>query len=394
MKAEWNLDDGYRDTKFWVNPMSLGEKCWEQLRNLRRLPFAVRHIAVMPDAHVGYGMPIGAILATDNVVVPNAVGVDIGCGMLVARFSHLPAGLVRGQGENLRALIKQAIPVGRNWQKEPWGIDYMPNLTQGTVVGEQYDRARHQLGTLGGGNHFIEVQTDEHGDIWVMIHSGSRNLGKQVADFYSQWAKDDNLQNFSMVPAAADLGFFRRDHNGFDEYVTEMNYCVQFAKDNRAIMMRAIQRAFQALWPDTCISSGQVYDICHNHMSIENHLGRNVCVHRKGAAGPYRNGRFGIIPGSMGSKSYIVSHTGEKMSYLSTSHGAGRPMSRTDAKKTLDLKAQQKILDDLGVVHGLKTQKGLDEAPAAYKDIEEVMANQADLCNIEVELTPIISIKG
>ena len=198
-----------------------------------------------------------------------------------------------------------------------------------------------------------------------------------------------------MVPRSANLGFFHRSHNGFDEYVQEMNYCIEFAKDNRAVMMRSVLNCFRELWPNSdSMPAGQVYDICHNHMSIENHFGRNVCVHRKGAAGPYRNGRLGIIPGSMGTKSYIVSHTGEPMSYLSTSHGAGRRMSRRRAKDDLNLQDQQTILDDLGVVHGLQGRSNLDEAPSAYKDIDEVMANQADLCKIEVVLTPILSIKG
>ncbi len=381
--------------KYWAHPSSLESQCHNQLKNLMALPFAVHHIAVMPDAHPGYGMPIGCILATNNVVIPNAVGVDIGCGMIAARFIGLPTAQnwKQGRREELRTLIKQVVPTGRNWHETSCKHDEMPDQSGGLIVREQYGRARQQLGTLGGGNHFIEVQVDEHGDIWVMIHSGSRNLGKQVADHYSRWALDDNAQHFSQVPRQADLGFFRRDHDGFDEYIQEMNYCIDFAKRNRSKMMRSVLDAFRAIWPETFVAR-QVYDICHNHMSIENHFGRNVCVHRKGAAGPYRNGKLGIIPGSMGSKSYLVSHTGEKLSYLSTSHGAGRRMSRKKAKDVLDLQDQQAILDDLGVVHGLRGRGNLDEAPSAYKDIEEVMANQADLCRIEVELTPILSIKG
>ena len=380
--------------KLWLDPTALDSKGHDQLKNLMRLPFAVLHIAVLPDASCGYGMPIGCVLATDNVVIPNAVGSDVGCGMIAVRFDGLPnVTEVRKMLQNLRALIKQAVPVGRNWHDKMCSHDEMPTGMQSClIVGKQYDRARRQLGTLGGGNHFIEIQVDEHGHIWVMIHSGSRNLGKQVCDYYKDWAKEDNAKHFSQVPPSADLGFFRRGHDGFDEYIDEMNYCIQFAKNNRIMMMLAVQKAFRQIWPNA-IDSGQLYDICHNHMSIENHFGRNVCVHRKGAAGPYRD-NWGIIPGSMGSKSYIVSHTGERSSYLSTSHGAGRPMSRTDAKRYLNLEDQKKFLDDLGVVHGLTSQSDLDEAPGAYRNIDEVMANQADLCNIEVTLTPILSIKG
>ncbi len=402
MKAE--LGDSYQKgdvrrtpAKLWAHPASLDSRCHNQLKNLMALPFAVQHIAVMPDAHCGYGMPIGCVLATDNVVIPNAVGVDIGCGMIAVRLKDLPSvAEVRPWLADLGGLIRNRVPVGRNWHDEMCEVQEMPDIHAAplSVVSKQWDRARHQLGTLGGGNHFIEVQVDEYGDIWVMIHSGSRNLGKQVCDFYAKWALDDNALHFSSVPRSADLGFFRRDHNGFDEYVQEMNYCIDFAKKNREKMMWAVLKAFQEIWPKVMISGQHWFDMCHNHMSIENHFGRNVCVHRKGAAGPYRNGSRGIIPGSMGSKSFIVSHTGEKMSYLSTSHGAGRRMSRKKAKEELDLEAEQKHLNELGVVHSLRGRGNLDEAPSAYKNIAEVMANQVDLCNIETVLTPILSIKG
>lgn len=399
MKAELGGIGSFRTpAKLWVDPVTLDSKCHDQLRNLMALPFAVGHIAVMPDAHCGYGMPIGCVLATDNVVIPNAVGVDIGCGMIAVRLCSLPAvNEIRPKLIELGRLIHDRVPVGRNWHKEMCRHDEMPVINgaiSSHVVSSQHDRARHQLGTLGGGNHFIEVQLDEHGDIWVMIHSGSRNLGKQVCDYYAKWALEDNAQHFSQVPRSTELGFFHRSHAGFDDYIQEMNYCIDFAKRNRAKMMWAVVKAFQVLWPETMVSGQDWVDICHNHMKIENHFGRNVCVHRKGVAGPYRNGVLGIVPGSMGSKSFIVSHTGEKLSYLSTSHGAGRTMSRKKAKENLDLEAQQAILDDLGVVHGLTARGNLDEAPAAYKNIDEVMANQADLCNIETVLTPILSIKG
>lgn len=384
--------------RYWVHPSQLESQCHNQLRNLMRLPFAVHHIAVMPDAHCGYGMPIGTILATDNVVIPNAVGVDIGCGMIAARFTGLPhIEDVLSMRPCLDHEIRSRVPVGRNWHDKMAPLAEMPeDMPQlvGQIVTDQYSRARHQLGTLGGGNHFIEVQVDEHDDIWVMIHSGSRNLGKQVADFYAKWALEDNAQHFSVVPRQANLGFFRRDHDGFDQYIKEMNYCIEFAKMNRAKMMVAILKAFRELFPETNVAAHQVHDICHNHMSIENHMGKNVCVHRKGAAGPYRDDKIGIIPGSMGSKSYLVSHTGEVTSFLSTSHGAGRRMSRKKAKDVLDLEDQQAILADLGVYHGLRGRGNLDEAPSAYKSIDEVMDNQVDLARIETVLTPILSIKG
>lgn len=396
MRTELYKEGDIVGAKLWVEPGELESQCHNQLKNLMALPFAVQHIAVMPDAHCGYGMPIGCVLATDNVVIPNAVGVDIGCGMIAVRLNGLPGiNKVRSMLVGLSHLIRDNVPVGRNWHdKECNHSDMPPASLAGKIVGKQYNRARQQLGTLGGGNHFIEIQVDEHGDIWIMIHSGSRNLGKQVCDHYAKWALDDNAQHFSSVPRQADLGFFHRDHDGFGEYIHEMNFCIDFAKRNREKMMWAVLEAFQVIWPEAMVSGEDWYDMCHNHMSIENHFGRNVCVHRKGAAGPYRKGIRGIIPGSMGSKSFIVSHTGERLSYLSTSHGAGRRMSRRRAKENLDLADQQAILEEIGVVHGLTGRGNLDEAPSAYKDIEEVMANQVDLCNIETVLTPILSIKG
>jgi tRNA-splicing ligase RtcB len=260
------------------------------------------------------------------------------------------------------------------------------------VVKTLYDDARYQLGTLGGGNHFIEIQIDQNDDVWLMIHSGSRNLGYRVAEHYNQWAKEENEKNFSQVLPKSDLAFFHRSHDGYDEYLQEMKYCVEFAKRSRFKMMRVLIGELQTIFGDE-VRITQLIDICHNHASMEYHLGKNVLVHRKGAAGPYGHG-LGIIPGSMGSKSYIVRHTGEKMSFDSTSHGAGRPMSRTKAKETLDLQDQIKALDDLGVNHNLRSHADLDEAPGAYKNIDEVMAAQADLCTIEYTLTPVMSFKA
>jgi len=394
MRAEWNFPEATVKALLWLNSAEVEETARDQIYNLMELPFACHHVAVMPDVHAGYGMPIGCVLATKNVVIPNAVGVDIGCGMLAARVILPETVKVRQHQEDLRREILARVPVGRTWHDKPFNGDYMPNLAQGMVLKKQYDQARHQLGTLGGGNHFIEVQLDEHGNVWVMIHSGSRNLGKQVCDYYNKWAKDDNAIHFSKVGPEKDLAFFHREHNGFDEYVTEMTYAVEFAKSNRAIMMRLVLLAMKKVFGESSIPTGQYSDICHNHMAIENHMGKNVCVHRKGAAGPYWNNKIGIIPGSMGSKSYLVQHTGKAISFLTTSHGAGRSMSRAKAKATLTLAEEQKKPEQLGVVHGLKNSNDLDEAPSSYKDIAEVMKNQSDLVSVVKELTPILSIKG
>lgn len=393
MKAKWEAKGQTVPALFWVDPYSLDQGCQNQIRRLMSLPFAVHHVAVMPDAHCGYGMPIGTVLATSGVVIPNAVGVDIGCGMIVAKIFGVTTDEVRPHLEDLQHEIKQRIPVGRNWRSHSCDAKEMPERDIGAVVFDQHAKARKQLGTLGGGNHFIEIQTDTEGQVWAMIHSGSRNLGKQVCDFYNKWAKEDNQHNHSVVPPSADLGFFDRKHEGFAKYMAEMEYCVEFARNNRAKMMLDVLQSFQDIWGDSRVAWGHVHDICHNHAAWEHHMGKNVLVHRKGAAGPYR-GNMGIIPGSMGSESYIVSHRGVRASFMSTSHGAGRTMSRKQAKIELDLETEQAKLDEMGVVHDLRGVKNLDEATGAYKDIESVMADQNDLCRVEVELTPMLSIKG
>lgn len=397
MMTKWkaNADKGQVvDALFWTDPNTLDHKCQQQVRNAMSLPFAVQHVSIMPDAHGGYGVPIGSVLATNNVVIPNAVGVDIGCGMIAARIFETELDDVRRQIDDLRQEIKVRIPVGFKWRPEACGVKEMPDAEQGQIVRREYGKARKQLGTLGGGNHFIEIQVDDLGYVWAMIHSGSRNLGKQVCDFYAKWAKDDNRKNHSSVPPSFDLGFFHKDHDGYAEYLTEMKYCVAFAKENRAKMMYDVLAAFRQLWPKAGLAHGHIHDICHNHASWENHMGKNVLVHRKGAAGPYFGDIWGIIPGSMGAKSYLVSHTGEKTSFQTTSHGAGRAMSRSKARAKLDLDREQKHLELLGVRNDLRNAKSLDEAPGAYKNIEQVMNYQTELCRIERTLTPILSIKG
>lgn len=394
-KWERNLEPGLNiPALMWIPPSELDDECKKQIRNLMKLPFAVHHIAVMPDAHGGYGMPIGTVLATRDVIIPNAVGVDIGCGMIAAKLMNVTQEDVRRQDENLREEILLRIPVGFCKRERPAGGSEMPNLRLGQVTNHELSNARLQLGTLGGGNHFIEIQFDDANGVWAMIHSGSRNLGKQVCDFYAKWAKEENARNFSSVPADADLGFFSKGHTGFDEYLDEMNYCVAYAKQNRAKMMLDVMRSFQLVFGEhVCIPGSLVFDICHNHAAYEYHMGKNVWVHRKGAAGPYFNHRVGIIPGSMGAKSYLVTHKDAPESFASTSHGAGRRMSRKAAKANLDLEREQNRMENMHVLCNLGAEN-LDEAPGAYKNIAYVMENQKDLVKIQTELTPVISIKG
>lgn len=376
--------------KMWLDDMDNG--ALEQARNLANLPFTFKHVAIMPDSHQGYGMPIGGVLATKGVIIPNAVGVDIGCGLCAMKTNtrHIN----RNQLQKIVNLIKSLVPVGFESHKtaqderkmpEPKSKEYMP------VVWQQYGRALHQIGTLGGGNHFIEVQQGSDGYVWMMIHSGSRNLGKQVADHYNQLAVELNERWFSQVPKAWQLSFFPIDTPEAKLYRSEMEYCVEFALSNRKLMMERIQTACKDILPEMTFEP--MINIAHNYVAMENHFNQNVMVHRKGAT-QARDGQLGIIPGSQGTKSYIVRGKGNLDSFQSCSHGAGRQLGRKQAMRTLNLQEQQDLMNAQGILHSITSVKDLDESPGAYKNIDVVMKNQSDLVDIAVELTPLAVIKG
>ncbi len=378
--------------KIWMD--SVDEKTLEQATNLANLPFAFKHISLMPDAHSGYGMPIGGVLATDGVIVPNAVGVDIGCGMCAVKTSLKAAKVPKSKLVEIVDEIRKRIPVGFKHHKKNQDESLMPqnyNLDELYVIKNQYKAALKQIGTLGGGNHFIEIQKDIEGFIWIMIHSGSRNLGKQVADFYNKKAKQLNRFWYSSVNPSFDLAFLPFKTIEAHQYYNEMQYCVEFALANRKLMMNRVQEIFSEMYPT--IMFDEMINKAHNYAAWENHFNRNVVVYRKGATSA-REGQIGIIPGSQGTKSYIVEGLGNKDSFTSCSHGAGRAMGRNEAVRNLNLEDEQRRLDALGVIHAVNSQKDLDEAPSAYKDIAEVMANQQDLVKIKVELSPLAVVKG
>ena len=244
---------------------------------------------------------------------------------------------------------------------------------------------------MGGGNHFLEIQQGSDGFVWLMIHSGSRNLGYQVAHHYNKLAIELNRKWHSSVPEKWQLAFLPLDGRKGRDYLREMQYCVDFALANRALMMQRMQEAFAEAVGD--VDFGEIINIAHNYAAMEHHFKRNVMIHRKGATRAYAD-QLGIIPGSQGTASYIVKGKGEPESFMSCSHGAGRRMGRKQAQKELDLAAEKERLDAIGVIHGMRNAKDLDEAPGAYKDISVVMENQQDLVEIEVELRPLAVIKG
>ncbi|MGI6521174.1 MAG: RtcB family protein [Fermentimonas sp.] len=378
--------------KVWMD--SIDDKTMEQTVNLANLPFAFKHVSLMPDAHSGYGMPIGGVLATEGVIVPNAVGVDIGCGMCAVKSDLMASEVSRKEMLNILSEIRNKIPIGFNHHKEKQDESLMPqgyDLNNLHVISSQYTAALKQIGTLGGGNHFIEIQKDSEGFLWLMIHSGSRNLGKQVADFYNKKARQLNEIWYSSVDKSVDLAFLPFRTIEAHEYYNEMKYCVDFALANRKLMIERVQESFYDHFPT--IKFGDVINKAHNYAAWENHFGKDVVVHRKGATSA-REGEIGIIPGSQGTNSYIVEGLGNKDSFNSCSHGAGRTMGRKEAVRNLDLEEEKRKLDALGIIHAVRSKSDLEEAPSAYKDIEEVMANQQDLVRIKVELSPVAVIKG
>lgn len=369
--------------KMWLD--EIDAEALRQAKNLANLPFVFKWIALMPDSHVGFGMPIGGVLATREVIIPNCVGVDIGCGMAAVKTDI--SGLDTGQIKMVLSLVRQWIPVGFTHQHsdQPWeGFNRAPDIP---IIQEQLASARRQLGTLGGGNHFLEIQRGDDGSIWLMVHSGSRNFGLQTASTYhkkavalsGKWAADLPDKDLSFLPVDSKEG---RD------YFAAMNFCLQFAAANRALMMQRFTEALFTVVP------GRVMDeinIHHNYAAFETHFGREVLVHRKGATRADA-GLLGIIPGSMGTASYITQGLGNPDSFMSCSHGAGRRLGRKQAIRTLNLEAERRKLE--GIVHGVRAARDLEEAPGAYKDIDLVMDNQKDLTKILVRLRPLGVVKG
>lgn len=377
--------------KLWLNEIDDG--ALEQAKNVANLPFVFKHVALMPDAHQGYGMPIGGVLATKGAVIPNAVGVDIGCGMCAVR-TNLTA-MEPKKLKNIMSGIRNCIPLGFKHHKNDQNIVLMPSsdkIVKGGVVEREFSAARKQIGTLGGGNHFIEIQYGSDGHIWIMVHSGSRNIGLKVAEHYNKKAIKLNENWHSSVPKNWQLAFLPIETQEAKDYLNEMQFCVDFAFANRKLMMQNIKTTFAEEIGNT-FEELEFINIAHNYAAWENHYNENVIVHRKGATSA-RKGETGIIPGSQGTKSYIVIGKGNKESFTSCSHGAGRVMGRKQAQRELNLKKEIEKLDKQNIIHSIRRTKDLDEAPSAYKNIDLVMENQKDLVEIKVELSPLAVIKG
>jgi tRNA-splicing ligase RtcB (3'-phosphate/5'-hydroxy nucleic acid ligase) len=409
--------------KTWCPKDSMEEGALEQISNAAQHPAVFKHVALMPDAHSGYGLPIGGVMALINAVSPFCVGVDIGCGMCAVEADIDVDDLTEEMIKKMMGKIRQLIPMGfgkKHLKKQWWvgfdeyarelnefdnGDNHYTDLFKWEVedlpkwyTDKAWDSALCSLGTLGSGNHFIQLSKDQNNQLWLMLHSGSRNIGYIIADYYHKLAIKLNKKWHSTLPSEK-LAFLPTDSIEGKMYIRDMNFALRYAEESRNRMMGAMRLSIEEGVANVKYSNE--VNIHHNYATLENHFGKNVWVHRKGATSA-REGQLGIIPGSMGTNSYIVKGLGNPQSYMSCSHGAGRTMSRSKASAELNVDDCNRDME--GVIFGRwstvkdrKTKKekiDLSEAPAAYKDIEEVMKNQADLVEIVYTLKPIAVLKG
>jgi len=374
----------------WCNDMEEG--AFQQALDLANHPVTFHHIVTLPGLHRGYGMPIESVIACNQAVIPNAVGSDIGCGMIAIQ-TDFPAEDIHP--EDIKAImerIRGLVPVGFNSHKYPqeWeGFYDPPDLP---IVTDQLNAAKKQLGTLGGGNHFIEMQKGNDGKVWGMLHTGSRNFGYKIAKKYNEIAVKLCARWKSDIPNK-ELAFLPMETREAKDYLLCMNYALTFAKQNRLLILFALKRAMKTV---LCCDFSDPINIHHNYARWEHHFNRNVLVHRKGATSA-KYGEVGIIPGSMGTPSYIVEGLGEPNSFTSCSHGAGRAMGRMAASRTLTLEDCNKAME--GIIFGRwgqdrKGRPDYSEAPQAYKNIDTVIGAQLDLARPLVQLHPLGVIKG
>ena len=386
-----NISGATADVLSWVTH-SLSSDEMDMLRNVSRLPCLFKHVALMPDAHLGKGSMVGSVIATKDAVIPATVGVDIGCGMMAVK-TPFKSGILDRKLKEFRHEIERAIPVGFNDHKEPLSESLawerwseFDDLHRG--VQDRKRKAMKQLGTLGGGNHFIEVCLDTEDNVWLMLHSGSRNIGNEVATRHIATAK--SLHDLNTLPAA-DLAYFVKETPEFKAYWHDLAWSQEYAMKNREIMMARLVRSFNRMFNDQETWDAEITVNCHhNYVAIEEHFGDEVYVTRKGAINA-EEGRYGIIPGSMGAKSFIIRGLGNPEAFNSCSHGAGRKMSRTKAKARF---TRDDLEQQTAGVECRKDKAVIDEIPGAYKDIEEVMRAQSDLVEVVAELKQVICVKG
>lgn len=396
----------YVPIKAWIDGVEFEDSAREQVQNLTRLPFMFKHVAVMPDVHMGRGATVGSVIATTGAIVPAAVGVDIGCGMIAQRTS-LAASDLPDDLSDLRSRIEAAIPHGRTdngrrndkgaWQTQapqPVNDEWSRLEPAFRAIVEKHPRVGHRralghLGTLGTGNHFIEICIDEEQRVWAMLHSGSRGVGNLIGTYFIELAKADMRRYFVNLPDE-DLAYLPEGTQHFDDYVTAVHWAQDYAMTNRSIMLGHVLDAMRQEIGLNIVTDEAAVNCHHNYVARESHFGKNVLITRKGAVRA-REGDLGIIPGSMGVKSFIVRGKGNRESFTSCSHGAGRRMSRTAAKKRFT------VAEHEAATSGVNCRKDagvIDETPGAYKSIDAVIEAERDLIDVVHTLKQVVCVKG
>lgn len=401
------INESKAPIKAWIDGVELEEEAKKQLLNLANMPFIHKHVAVMPDCHAGIGATVGSVIATKGAIIPASVGVDVGCGCMAVKI-NLKAHQLPDNLSKIRSAIEMAVPHGRTDNggandRGAWGdipsivqANYHPLAYQLSTITAKHAaiekaarKAAKHLGTLGTGNHFIELCLDENQDVWIMLHSGSRGIGNKIGSYFIELAKEDMRRWFINLPDM-DLAYLPEGSEHFNDYLEAVSWAQDYALMNRKIMRENVMGAISGAL-NTVFSWGEIAVNCHhNYVTKENHFGANVWVTRKGAVRAQEKD-LGIIPGSMGAKSFIVRGKGNKDSFQSCSHGAGRRMSRTKARKIYTVE------DHIEATKGVECRKDvdvIDETPMAYKNIDNVMAAQSDLVEVVHTLKQIVCVKG
>ncbi|WP_454710342.1 RtcB family protein [Delftia acidovorans] len=399
-----NVENGV-PIKMWTKGVPVEDEARRQLENAARLPVVFKHVAAMPDVHLGIGATVGSVIPTIKAIIPAAVGVDIGCGMMAAKTTLRAEDLPDNLGP-LRSAIEQAVPHGSvprhrgrdpgSWENPPVSVDqvWATLADEFDLLCELHPRLantnnRKHLGTLGSGNHFIEICLDESGFVWFMLHSGSRGVGNAIGTHFIELAKKDAELHQRNLPDK-DLAYFEEGARYFGDYVRGVSWAQKFAMRNREVMMANLIATVRKVIAKPFESHVEAVNCHHNYVQQERHFGQDVFITRKGAVSA-RRGELGIIPGSMGARSYIVRGLGNPESFESCSHGAGRVMSRTKAKKMFSVE------DHIKATEGVECRKDanvVDEIPMAYKDIDAVMAAQQDLVEVVHTLKQVVCVKG
>jgi tRNA-splicing ligase RtcB len=393
--------------KAWIDGVSVEDQARAQLDNIAAMPFIHKHVAIMPDVHWGMGATVGSVIPTKGAIIPAAVGVDIGCGMMAHR-TNLRAEDLPDNLFGIRSAIEARVPHGRtdNGGKNDRGafgdysdavalkfVAHLPVLSEIVAkhpkISQAAERAPYHLGTLGSGNHFVEICLDEDDYVWIMLHSGSRGVGNRIGSYFIELAKQDMRKWFINLPDM-DLSYLAEGTDHFNDYMQAVSWAQRFARSNREVMMEATIAAIKSVITKPFYSELSAVNCHHNYVSHERHFGEDILLTRKGAVSAKKD-ELGIIPGSMGAKSFIVRGKGNRESFSSCSHGAGRSMSRTEAKKRFTIE------DHIAATAGVECRKDadvIDETPNAYKDIDAVMAAQSDLVEIVHTLKQVVCVKG